>query len=514
MAEAMKPIVCESPYLEMAGPILVLAGPGTGKTYQLARRIQALVDSQGVAPDEITVITFTREAALGMRGKLNAQGRPEYVEPDKQPRNIMTMHALGHRIIEENARVIGLNQDVSVVSDKVLKGALMRDAALLVGLTESDAKRALRDKETANRSACDESRRVHEQYAKLLRACNAIDFDDQIEIACQILEGQPGVLEQYRAMTRHLLVDEYQDINADQHRLIRLLSAGNESGLFAVGDDDQSIYGFRGGDPSYIRDFRSDYLGAQILQLQVSRRCLKNILDCALTVVTQYDSSRVPKVAPVYTEPEPGLVKVWDCPSDSREAELIAKAIYAKSAKGEAVDFFVLVPSRNYVKTITRALTAKGIVHDVGTSSESSPEWDALTTLKQWLEQPSNLSTRHVIELIVAAGTTSMPRPGVRRADKQAARQDYAREIAELWTPVLAGTETLVSNLEREAGSSTKIKEIWELSDAMRTAHQTDDTPAFLSSVRGALQTFPTIESFYKCLEMLEATPGRLGATK
>lgn len=510
----INPVVCENPYLEMAGPILVLAGPGTGKTYQLARRIQTLVDAQSVNPEEITVITFTREAALGMRAKLGGHGKAEYVEPDKRPRNIMTMHALGHRIIEENAGEIGLTPGVSVVGDKLLKAALMRDAALLAGLGEEAAKQALEDKEHANASASAETKRVHAEYAKILRACNAIDYDDQIAIACDILDTHPDVLKEYRAVTRHLLVDEYQDINADQHRLIKLLSGGQEAGLFAAGDDDQSIYGFRGGDPSYIRNFHTDYLGAQILQLQISRRCLKNILDCALALVSKYDPSRVPKVAPGYTETESGLVKVWNCPSDAREADLIARAIYAKSAKGEADDFFVLVPNRNYVKTITQALTAKGITHDVGTTSESSAEWTTLVTLKDWLGKHSNLLTRHVVELVLDAGTTTMPGPRVRKAEKVAARLEFAREIAELWKPVLAGSKSLINSLQEGATSSAKVKEVWDLADAMQAAYQSDALPGFIASVGQACAIFPTIESFYKCLGLLEATPGGLGATR
>ena len=89
------------PYAELDGPILLLAGPGTGKTYQLARRIQFLVDGQHARPDGITVITFTREATTGMREKIAAGGKPEYIERDKRPKNILTMHGLGHRIIEE-----------------------------------------------------------------------------------------------------------------------------------------------------------------------------------------------------------------------------------------------------------------------------------------------------------------------------------------------------------------------------------------------------------------------------
>jgi ATP-dependent DNA helicase Rep len=515
MSDPINPVVCDDPYLEMNGPILVLAGPGTGKTYQLARRIQTLVDDEGVDPSEITVITFTREAAQGMRAKLNDRDKAEYVEPDKQPRSIMTMHALGYRIINENAGAIGLQAGtVSIVRDKLLKAGLMRDAALLVGLDEPAGKQALRDKEQASTSASDETKQVHEQYGKILRACNAIDYDDQIAIACDILEDHADVLESYQAATRHLLIDEYQDINADQHRLIKLLSGGQEAGLFAVGDDDQSLYGFRGGNPRYIRTFHTDYPGSQVLQLQVSRRCLKNILDCALAVVTKYDSDRVSKAAPGYTESEPGLVKIWNCPSDAREAELIARAIYAKAAKGEARDFFVLVHNKNYVAPITQALSLKGIRHDVGTANTSSSDWDTLVNIKVFLDTRSNLATRHVIELILCAGTTSIPGERVKKAEKLAARAEFTGAVAKLWNHVLSGSKNLVDSLQAESASDERIQEIWGLVAAIQQTHQANATPAFLESVGQAFAVFPTIESFYKCLEFLQDTPGRLGTTK
>ena len=388
--ERVEPVITESPYLEMNGPTLLLAGPGTGKTYQLARRIQSLVDTHGVAADEITVITYTREAAQGMRAKINTRDKPEYIEPSKQPKKILTMHSLGHGIINENASAIGLKPGVSVVTDRVLKEGLMRDAALIAGSTEADCRTASDDKAKANTSASPESIKIQAEYVKLLRACNAVDFDDQIALACDILSKNESVLESYRASAKHLLVDEYQDINADQHRLITLLTSGQPEGLFAVGDDDQSVYGFRGGDPKYIRNFSSDFPGAKVLQLQMSRRCLKNILDCAVSVVTKYDPSRVPKAPPTYQGETAGLVQIWNCPSEAREGKLIGKAIYAKTASGEADSFFVLVPSRNYVQPIAKGLTDAGVAHEIGTSGEESEEWATLLTLRSWLQEPTN----------------------------------------------------------------------------------------------------------------------------
>ena len=109
--------------------------------------------------------------------------------------------------------------------------------------------------------------------------CNYIDFDDQIHFACQILENFPNILNKYQSQAEHLLVDEYQDINAAQFKLIKLLSGRYRGGLFVVGDDAQSIYSFRGGDPKFILRFEHDFPGTEVATLAHSRRCHENILE-------------------------------------------------------------------------------------------------------------------------------------------------------------------------------------------------------------------------------------------
>jgi ATP-dependent DNA helicase Rep len=234
MTESPAPVIEPDAYKVTGAPVLLLAGPGTGKTYQLAMRIKFLVDEQNVSPDEITVITFTREAAAGMREKLKDQDKPEYIEVGKRPKNILTMHSLGMTIVNEKAGDLGMEFPIAVVTDSDLRKALMRDAALLNGLTEADAQAALNDKQTANEACSEESKTILNTYNSILRACNALDFDDQISLACDLLEQDQSLLDQYRSETRHLLVDEYQDINADQDRLIHLLVGGQEDGLFAA----------------------------------------------------------------------------------------------------------------------------------------------------------------------------------------------------------------------------------------------------------------------------------------
>lgn len=481
------------------------------KTYQLAQRIHFLVDEHSVSPNEITVITFTRAAAKGMRNKLSEKDKPEYLEPAKQPKRIVTMHSLGLTIINKYASRLGLEADVAVVSDSDLRGALIRDAALLVGLGEKDAKLAKKDKETANPKRSANSEATLAKYDELLRACNAVDFDDQIAIACDILEDCADALQEYQALAKHLLVDEYQDINDDQYRLIKLLSAANPSGLFAVGDDDQSIYSFRGGDPSFIRNFSSSFAGAKVFQLQLSRRCLKNILDCAVALVSKYDSGRSPKAEPSYdSAADPGTVSISNCPTEVAEAEHIAKVIWKKLEIGEARDCFVLIPNRNYLAPIVNALSHFSIPHEIGAANEGPVEWNTLKIIRDWAALPSDpLLTRHLIELVILAGTTSMPSERVRLEEKLRLRHTLNEEVAKLWLPVLAGTASLLENLEQTSQTSQYLGEVWRLLKSLRDAYEANQAAAFVDSLTRALSLLGGVDDYYKCLADLEAAPGR-----
>src|SRR5579863_4280169 len=240
-------------YSRYPGPILVLAGPGTGKTYQLAKRIQFLTTSLHARGDEITVITFTQEAAQSMREKLERKDVPEFVPVDMRPGIISTMHSLGHRIIEENLREAGLCTDFKVLEGKELRKLIFIDAAMRVNESEEQGRCAYEERKRGKRELSEVSKKICAEYERLLRACNHIDFDDQIGLACDLLTGHDRIAAQWRGRARYLLVDEYQDINAAQFELIRLLSASSREGLFVVGDDDQSIYHFRGGSPEFIR---------------------------------------------------------------------------------------------------------------------------------------------------------------------------------------------------------------------------------------------------------------------
>jgi len=272
-------------------PTLVLAGPGSGKTYLLADRITRLLND-GVDKDNITVLTFGRDANRHMIEELVNPKGVFQIPTDGLP-HISTMHSLGLSIVQEKPHYVKLKKtELRVQNEEEVKRLLFRDAALSLGYTEEESREALKCKSCSdcNESPGEEYCEICEKYWEIMSKCNYIDFDDQILFACDILEKCSDILEKYQNRAEHLLVDEYQDINAAQFRLIELLSGKNPCGLFVVGDDAQSIYGFRGGDPKFILRFKDDFPGAEVTTLAHSRRCPERIMKDSFEVLDRYYS--------------------------------------------------------------------------------------------------------------------------------------------------------------------------------------------------------------------------------
>ncbi|GAI42354.1 unnamed protein product, partial [marine sediment metagenome] len=218
-----------------ASTTLVLAGPGAGKTYLLADRVKRLLDN-GIDKGIITVLTFGKDANQHM---INELTKPRgFNIPFKELPHISTMHSLGFEIVREKPHDINLlKTDLRVQEDENVKRLMYRDASLILDYTEDDSKEALKCKQYGDCKENPEEKKcqICEQYWKIMSKCNYMDFDDQILFACRILEKNPPILKKYQFRAKHLLVDEYQDINTAQFRLIELLSRESRNGLFVVG---------------------------------------------------------------------------------------------------------------------------------------------------------------------------------------------------------------------------------------------------------------------------------------
>ena len=285
------------------GPLLVVAGAGSGKTRVLTYRVAHLIHACGVKPNEILAITFTNKAAGEMRerleGMLGGTARAIW---------ILTFHAACGRILRREAERLGYRSSFTIYDDqdqvRLTKACLeelgkdpKRFSPRGIHHQISQAKNQLvSPEEYAKRVASfwDQTvAEVYELYQRRLHASNAVDFDDLIMLTVEVLERFPDALTKWQKAFRYILVDEYQDTNHAQYRLLQLLG-GEHGNVCAVGDQDQSVYGFRGADIRNIMEFENDFPGTQVVTLEQNYRSTNKILRAANAVI-EHNRERKPK---------------------------------------------------------------------------------------------------------------------------------------------------------------------------------------------------------------------------
>lgn len=384
-----------------SGPILLLAGPGTGKTYQLTQRVKYLVNELNANPDEIAVITFTIEAARSMREKLTDESLN--LPSDKIPEIISTMHSIGNSIIGTAPALFDLPDEYDLQTNQYLKKILFQDAAYLVTGDRGKGFEAelCRGKGEIDENQNNDNYKINLKYEEILRKCGAIDYDDQISLACKALKLLSDLRLEWQAKTKYLLIDEFQDINKSQWELIFLLSENQAEGLFAVGDDDQSIYSFRGGSPKYISDFE-DHIGVQVKigRLSTSWRCPEHILMGAKSMLKTYYGDSVLKPEPIFSEKitHNNLIEMVDLPSDKYEANFIANRA-KEQIKGNSI--IIIIPNNKYFPLIKKALQRKGLSYQYKTGLDEEGII-RFSVLADWINNPENtLRFRYVLDLII-----------------------------------------------------------------------------------------------------------------
>jgi DNA helicase-2/ATP-dependent DNA helicase PcrA len=274
------------------GPLLIFAGAGSGKTRVLTTRIAYLIGSHRVWPDRLLAVTFTNKAAREMRARVES-----LVGEPAQKMWVGTFHQTAVKILRREAQRIGIVPSFVIFDEDDTRAALRRvlDELRLdpkrypIGALSqaiSQAKSVLqRPADYPNRSYQDEIvRRVYDSYQEVLRRSGGLDFDDLIMKLAELLSTDEEALAKWRDRFRHVLVDEYQDTNRAQYVLVNLLAAEHRN-VAVVGDDDQSIYRFRGADVRNILDFRKDYPDAHVVHLEQNYRSSKAILDAAYSVI-------------------------------------------------------------------------------------------------------------------------------------------------------------------------------------------------------------------------------------
>jgi DNA helicase II / ATP-dependent DNA helicase PcrA len=332
--------------LHLDGPLLVLAGAGSGKTRVIAHRIAYLV-ARGVDPRRILAVTFTNKAAGEMAQRVAAILTPS---GGGRPPLVATFHATCARVLRAEIHHLGYPRSF-VIYDEDDRLALVRQCYKELGLDErtlapavaiariSRAKNQLLGPEavaeTVRGSREADVARLYARYATRLRALGAVDFDDLLGLTVEVFTQHPEVLDYYRDRWRYVLVDEYQDTNAAQYRLLRQLTAIHRN-LCVVGDPDQSIYRFRGADLRNILDFERDFPGCRVVRLEQNYRSTGRILEIAAAVISH---NQARKEKSLWTENAPGeMARLFRARDEGEEALWVARTVAELRAEGLPLD--------------------------------------------------------------------------------------------------------------------------------------------------------------------------------
>ncbi|MSO47631.1 MAG: ATP-dependent DNA helicase PcrA [Thermoleophilia bacterium] len=393
------------------GPILVVAGAGSGKTRVLTHRIAHLVDEHGAAPASILAITFTNKAAGEMAERVNrALGR------SATGMWVMTFHAACARILRAEATRIGFRQSFSIydASDQVrlvrsiIEDDLGKDSkrypARGVHARISDAKNRLI---SAEQFADDSDGyfdttvgEVYLRYQSRLLEAGAMDFDDLLVHTAHLLEQIPAAREKWQTAFKHVLVDEYQDTNHAQYRLIRSLAEGHRS-IFVVGDSDQSIYSWRGADIRNILDFEKDFPNARTIRLEQNYRSTQHILDAANAVIEHNQGRQAKRLWSELGQGEP--VRVVECQDERSEARFVVGQIARVIGEGGSLrDVAIFYRTNAQSRALEEALRQADVPYRIigGTGFYDRQEIkDALAYLRAIANPSDDVSLRRIINV-------------------------------------------------------------------------------------------------------------------
>ena len=322
------------------GPILIVAGAGSGKTKVLVTKVAYLISVKDVAPGRILAVTFTNKAAKEMKDRLE-----NLMEFDPRGMWIGTFHAICGRILRQESERCPFDKNYTIYDDadqqqvikKILKELGLSDKEYhprAVSAAISKAKNKLQTPEAAAKNAASDwdeiTARIYRKYQTYLRQSNALDFDDLLVETVYLLQKNPDLLETYQERFQYILVDEYQDTNYCQYQFIKMLAAKRKN-ICVVGDPDQSIYRWRGADVRNIMDFEKDYPQATVINLEQNYRSTQNILDAANGVIQNNHGRKEKKLWS--SNGEGDIITYYQATSDREEAAFVLQEIVNLKSK-------------------------------------------------------------------------------------------------------------------------------------------------------------------------------------
>lgn len=442
------------------GPLLILAGAGSGKTRVLTYRIAHMVDDLGIYPSKILAITFTNKAAGEMKERLR-----ELIGDKVDNMWVSTFHSCCVRILRREIDKLGYNKNF-VIYDTYDQKVLIKDCMKELNINEKD----ITDREIINKISnakdnlitCDEFKRKNEQdyklnkiadvyilYQKKLKSNNALDFDDIIFKTVELFKKNKDVLEFYHRKFKYIMVDEYQDTNRSQYELVNMLAKANRN-ICVVGDDDQCIYEWRGADIRNILDFNKDYPEAKVIKLEQNYRSKGNILKAANSVIKN-NSFRTDKK--LKTSSDDGeKIKIYRAYSDIDEAMFVEKTIkkLMKSKNKRYKDFAILYRTNAQSRIFEETFIKSGIPYRLigGTKFYDRKEVKDILAYLRLINNPvDDVSLKRII---------NVPKRSIGAATVNKI-SNYSNMVGECMYSVLLDADTIPGLTSRNLNSINKF---------------------------------------------------------
>lgn len=449
------------------GPLLILAGAGSGKTRVLTHRIAYLIEEKHVEPYHIMAITFTNKAAGEMRSRVN-----KIVGFGAEQVWVSTFHSACVRILRRYIDQIGFNNDF-VIYDTDDQKKLMKDVIKRLNLDPkqykengvlariSDFKNKLMTTSDVAAMAKADFRetnisRIYDEYQRALKKNNALDFDDLIMMTVKLFKQCPEVLESYQERLKYIMVDEYQDTNAAQFAFVSLLASKYQN-LCVVGDDDQSIYKFRGADISNILEFEKHFPNARVIKLEQNYRSTKNILEAANSVI-HHNIGRKDKT--LWCDNDEGeKIEIYQAEDGFAEADMVAQAIKEQVDFGKAdySDFAILYRTNAQSRALEEKLLMKNIPYKI-IGGQNFYQRREIKDVLAYLRIIANATDDIAVERVI-----NVPKRGIGATSITRAKDYAITNSIDLYDALLRAKE--ISDLSR---ASAKIKTFTDLIEGFK----------------------------------------------
>lgn len=446
------------------GPLLILAGAGSGKTRVLTHRIAYLIEEKKVAPYNIMAITFTNKAAGEMRDRVN-----KIVGFGAEQVWVSTFHSACVRILRRYIDRIGYNNDFTIYDTddqkRLLKDVIknlnldpkMYKENAVLGKISDFKNKLITTGEVAQMAQSDFRQlnlsKIYNNYQEALKKNNALDFDDLIMKTVQLFKQCPEVLESYQERLKYIMVDEYQDTNAAQFAFIRLLTSKYQN-LCVVGDDDQSIYKFRGADISNILQFEKYFSNARVVKLEQNYRSTKNILDAANAVI---HNNHGRKDKTLWCDNEQGdKIDLYQAEDGYAEADMVASNIkeLVDYGKADYSDFAILYRTNAQSRTLEEKLMLKNIPYKI-IGGQNFYQRKEIKDVLAYLRIISNATDDIAVERVI-----NVPKRGIGATTINRAKDFAAAYGMDLYDALLEAEN--IPEMGRAAGKVQKFTDLIE----------------------------------------------------